>query len=260
MALIKTIKEIESMRKGGALLSRALQAAVDATKPGVTMRELDSIAEQAILEGGGKPSFKGFGSGGGTPFPSTLCISRNNEIVHGVGGRDITLEEGDIVGLDIGLWYEDMCVDMAVTVPVGNVSKEKLELMRLTRDALYVGVDAAVVGNMISDIGAAVEDVIDLKKYGIVRALVGHGVGHEVHEKPHIPNYRTKKFPDQEIKIGMCLAIEPMITTGSDDIETLEDGWTITTVDGSDAAHYEVTIVIGEDGPEILTLQPEIKI
>lgn len=259
MALIKTQDEIEKMREGGALLSRALQAAVDAVRPGVTMRELDAIAERVIREGGGEPSFKGYKGGGTTPFPSTLCVSVNNEIVHGVGERPIVLNEGDIVGLDIGLWLHGLCTDMAASVAVGNASKEKIALMRTTREAMYAGVDAAVVGNNISDISGAIEDVVG-KKYGIVKALVGHGVGHAVHESPHVPNYRGKQFPDMKLKPGMCLALEPMITTGSDDIETSEDGWTIVTTDGSDAAHFEVTIAITENGPEILTPQPEINL
>jgi len=246
------------MRQGGALLSRALQAAVDAAKPGVTMRALDEIATKVIEDGGGTPSFKGYKGGGDIPFPSTVCISRNEEIVHGVGSRDILLEEGDIVGLDIGCWYEGLCTDMAVTVPIGNITKERLALLRATRDSMYAGVDAALAGKMIADISGAVEDAVDTKKYGIVEALVGHGVGHQVHEKPHVPNFRSDKFPSVNIKENMCLAIEPMLTLGTHEIETADDGWTITTTDGSDAAHFEVTIAITADGPEILTPQPKI--
>lgn len=258
MALIKTADEIEKMREGGALLSRALQAAVDAVKPGVSMRELDEIATKVLEDAGGEPSFRGYTAGGDLPFPSTVCISNNDEIVHGVGNRDVVLKEGDIVGLDIGVWLHGLCTDMACTVPVGNITKERLALLRATRDSLFAGVDAAQPGNEIADIGAAVEDAIDAKKYGIVRALVGHGVGHDVHESPHVPNYRSRHTPYQEIQPGMCLAIEPMITTGGEDIETADDGWTIVTSDGSDAAHYEVTIAITENGPEILTPQPTI--
>ncbi len=260
MAMTKTTTEIEQLRQGGALLSKALQAAVDAAKPGVTMKELDAIAERVIREGGGEPSFKGYKAGGTIPFPSTLCISRNNEIVHGVGGREQVLNEGDIVGLDIGLWLHGLCTDMAVTVPIGNISDERMTLLRTTRDAMHAGVNAARAGNQIYDIGAAIEDAVDQKKYGIVKSLVGHGVGHAVHEAPHIPNYRAKGFPRVAIVEDMVLAIEPMITLGSDDIMTADDGWTITTVDGSDAAHFEVTLVVTEQGPEIITPQPKIRI
>ncbi|RMD52302.1 type I methionyl aminopeptidase [Candidatus Parcubacteria bacterium] len=260
MALIKTSREIEMMRQGGTLLARALQAAVDAVRPGVRLPELDDIARQIIEKDGGKPSFLGYTGGGKIPFPSTLCISVNNEVVHGPANRDIILQDGDIVGLDIGCWYQGLATDMAATVPVGNVSKERLALLRVTRQAMYAGVEAAVAGNVISDIGAAVEDSVNTKKYGIVRSLVGHGVGHAVHENPQIPNYRSADFPIIKIKPGMCLAIEPMITTGDWAVETNDDGWTIVTRDGSDAAHFEVTVVVGEDGPEIITPQPKIKI
>ncbi len=260
MSLIKTDEEIEKMREGGALLSRALQAAIDAAKPGVTMKELDDAATQVIEDGGGKPSFKGYKGGGDIPFPSTLCVSRNDEIVHGVGTRDKVLKDGDIVGLDIGLWLHGLCTDMAATTPVGNVSKERLALMRVTRDALHAGIDAVKAGGMISDIGEAVEDSLNTKKYGIVRALVGHGVGHEVHEKPHVPNFRTKRFPPVKMVENMCIAIEPMVTTGEDEIQTSDDGWTITTIDHSDSAHFEVTLAITENGAEILTPEPEVKI
>lgn len=259
MALLKTQDDIQAMREGGALLSRALQAAVDAVRPGITMAQLDAIATKVLEDAGGKPSFKGYASGDDEPFPSTVCISNNHEVVHGLGNRDVELKEGDIVGMDIGVWYKGLCTDMACTVPVGSITKERLALLRATRDSLFAGVDAAQPGHMLSEIGGAVEDAINPKKYGIVKALVGHGVGHEVHESPHVPNYRSKHFPDMELQPGMCLAIEPMITTGTDDVITSEDGWTIETADGSDAAHFEVTIAILEDGPEILTPQPFIK-
>lgn len=258
MAKIKTKEEIEILREGGVLLSRALQTAVDAVKPGITMRELNKIAENVLLEAGGKPSFKGYTEGGSTPFPSTVCISNNHEIVHGVGDRDIVLNEGDIVGMDIGVWWKGLCTDMAVTVPVGNVSEKRMNLLRKTKQAMLAGVGAARAGGLISDIGEAVEDFVN-GEYGIVKALVGHGVGHEVHEAPNVPNYRSSRFPRVDIVEGMCLAIEPMLTTGEDEIEVAEDGWTIVTADGSDAAQFEVTIAIGEDGPEILTPQPNVR-
>lgn len=260
MALVKTDSEVDAMRRGGALLSRALQAAVDAVKPGVTMRTLDDIATRVIEEGGGKPSFKGYTAGGSKPFPSTMCISVNHEIVHGLGNREIVLREGDIVGLDIGLWLEGLCTDMAVTVPVGKITKERLALLRTTRDAMYAGVDAATVGNTVMDIAGAIEDAVDQSTYGIVTSLVGHGVGHKVHEAPHVPNYRGKQFPAVKLVEHMCLALEPMLTTGSDEAVTADDGWTIETEDGSDAAHFEVTIVITKNGPEIITPQPNIAI
>lgn len=258
MAMIKTQEEIQAMREGGALLSRALQAAVDAARPGVSMRELDRIATEVIEAGGGTPSFLGYKGGGAIPFPATVCISRNEEVVHGVGTREIALQDGDIVGLDIGCWYKDLCTDMAVTIPIGKVSEDRLKLMRVTRDAMYAGVEAATLGHTVADIAGAVEDMIDTEKYGIVKALVGHGVGHKVHEAPNVPNFRSRSFPKVVLEEGMCLAIEPMVTGGSEEVKTAKDGWTITTIDGSMAAHFEVTIAVTKNGPEILTPQPTI--
>lgn len=257
MALLKKPQEIDAMREGGALLSRALQKAVDAVKPGVTMRELDAIIEGEIVAGGGKPSFKGYKGGGKIPFPSTACISVNNEVVHGLGTRDIVLQDGDIVGLDIGCWYKDLCTDMAATVPVGKISAARKKLLGITRDAMYAGVDAAIAGHTTHDMAAAIEGTVPAG-YGIVKSLVGHGVGHAVHESPHVPNFVSKAFPKTVLKPGMCLAIEPMVTRGTEDVYVAHDGWTIVTADGSDAAHFEVTIAITEAGPEILTPQPEI--
>ncbi len=260
MSLIKAPDEIQAMREGGAILSRALQAAVDAVKPGVTMKELDDIVTKVIEDAGGRPSFKGYTSGGSTPFPTTTCISRNDEVVHGLGNREIVLDEGDIVGLDIGCWYKDLCTDMAATVPVGRITEEHRILLLATRDAMMAGVEAAHVGKSVRTISAAVEAATDTKKYGIVKTLVGHGVGHAVHESPNVPNYVSKRFKDVELQTGMCLAIEPMLTLGGEDVGTGEDGWTIVTVDGSWAAHFEVTIALLPEGPEILTPQPDIGI
>ena len=258
MSLIKTADEIQAMREGGAILSRALQAAVDAVKPGATMKELDDMATKVIEDAGGVPSFKGYTSGGGTPFPTTMCISKNDEVVHGLGNREVVLHEGDIVGLDIGCWYKDLCTDMAVTVPVGKITQEHRMLLLATRDAMMAGVEEAKVGKSVRDISAAIEATTDTKKYGIVKTLVGHGVGHEVHEPPNVPNYVSKRFPKVELQTGMCLAIEPMLTLGGADVGTGEDGWTIVTLDGSWAAHFEVTIALLPEGPEILTPQPDI--
>ena len=258
MSLVKTNREIAAMRRGGALLSRALQAAVKAVRSGVTMKELDTIAREAIEAGGGKPSFLSYTTHGSKPFPATLCISRNDEVVHGIGTREEALVEGDLVGLDIGCWYEGLCTDMAVTVPVGAISPANKELLLVTRQAMRAGVAAAKVGESIRAISAAIEAEVDQQRYGIVKALVGHGVGHAVHEAPHVPNYVSKSSKDVPLQAGMCLALEPMLTLGTDEVVTAEDGWTITTADGSSAAHFEVTIAILDQGPEILTPEPEI--
>jgi methionyl aminopeptidase len=259
MALTKTDKEIDSMRRGGALLFRALGAAVKAVRPGVTLRELDEIGERVIRDGGGEPSFKGYQpSPQDTPFPSTICISVNEEIVHGLGNRDVVLKEGDIVGLDIGCWFEGLCTDMAVTVPVGQVSSEATKLMEVTKASLIAGVEQAKVGNEIKDISRAVEAYVKPHGYGVVRALVGHGVGHKVHEAPHVPNFVSGKYPSVEIEHNMCLALEPMLGLGGDyHVDTAPDGWSIVMSDGSLGAHFEVTIAVTkEGGAEILTPLP----
>lgn len=257
MALIKTAEEIQHMREGGALLSRALGAVVDAVAPGVKLFELDAIAERVIREGGGEPSFLGYRiAKEDPPFPSTICISVNEEIVHGPGNRPRELKEGDIVGLDIGCWYKGLCTDMAVTVPVGRVTSEAVELMRVTKEATLAGVAAVKIGGEIKDIGRAVEAVVNPHGYGIVRALVGHGVGHKVHEEPHVPNFVNAQAPRVPIMAGMCLAIEPMIALGSFEVETADDGWTIVLKDGSLGAHFEVTIAVLKEGIEILTPLP----
>jgi methionyl aminopeptidase len=257
MALVKTQNEIEIMRRGGALLSRALKAAVDMVAPGVELRQLDAQTERVILEGGGRPSFKGYKSHSkGKPFPSTLCISVNEEVVHGLGNRDRKLKEGDVVGLDVGCWFEGLCTDMAVTVGVGTISPEARRLLNVTRAALMNGVGNAKVGGTIRDISSAVEGTVKPHGYGIVRALVGHGVGHEIHEDPQIPNFVNEQSSHVVIQDGMCLALEPMITLGGYEVETADDGWGIVTQDRSLSAHFEVTIAITKDGTEILTPLP----
>ncbi len=245
------------MREGGHLLSRALKAACDAVRPGVTLPELDAIATRVIREGGGEPSFMGYKSHPeDKPFPSTMCISVNEEVVHGRGDRPIALKEGDIVGLDIGLWYKGLCTDMAATVPVGTVSEEATKLIAVTREACLAGANAVKLGGLIGDVAVAVEEIVNPHGYGIVRALVGHGVGHKVHEGPHVPNYVDKRYPKVEIVEGMCLAIEPMIGLGTWDVETAEDGWTVVMKDRKISAHFEVTLAVTREGIEILTPLP----
>lgn len=257
MSLIKTQEEITSMKQGGALLSRAIKTAAEAVAPGVKLAKLDTIAEDVMIEGGGKPAFKNYQSSpGGKPFPSTLCISVNDELVHGIGNRDIALKDGDIVTVDGGVWYDDLCTDMAVTVPVGEVSDEAKTLMRVTREALEKAIAAVEPGARVSDVGRAVEAVVEPYGYGIVRSLVGHGVGHAVHEPPQIPNFVDKRIEDKEFEEGMCVAIEPMLGLKGWAVETKADGWTIGMKDGALSAHFEQTIAVGSAGPIILTPSP----
>lgn len=261
MSLQKTEQEIELMRQGGQILSDALGKVVEAVRPGIKIQELDKIAEREIRAKGGQPSFLNFC----TPhdqcaFPSSLCVSINEEVVHGPADRDIELQEGDIVGIDVGCKFENLYTDMALTVPVGKVSKEASDLMAATKQSLLDAVAVVKVGGTVADIGRAVEGSVAPHGYGIVRQLVGHGVGHEVHEEPHIPNYYDKAFEKKKIVSGECLAIEPMITAGDWKIQTKDDTWTAATVDRSLAAHFEVTIVALESGPEILTPLPNIQL
>lgn len=242
------------MRECGALLSRGLKAAVDAAQPGVVLRDIDAAGERVLREGGGEPSFRGYKNRpSDKPFPSTLCISVNDEVVHAAGNRDLVLKNGDIVGLDIGVWYKGMCTDMAVTVPVGKVSKAAANLIAITKESMMYGIAAVHDGAAVSAIGRAVEDYVKPYKYGIVRDLVGHGVGKKVHEDPHIPNFYEKRYDDIKLKAGMTIAIEPMLTLGDWRVKTAEDGWAIKTVDSSLAAHFEVTILVTKGGYELLT-------
>ncbi len=259
MAKRKSAEEITIMREGGEILSRSLEAAARAVKPGVKLPELDLAATKAMRIAGGEPSFLQFSGHHDTdPFPSSLCASVNDEIVHGPALRDIELKDGDIIGLDLGCKYKGMYTDMAVTVPVGEITDEAEKLIEVTRDALHAGLDAVKPGNEIGDIGAAIEKFVAPTGFGIVRSLVGHGVGHAVHEDPRIPNFIDPSLPKIKMVEGMCLAIEPMITAGDYQITTLDDGWTCATMDGSLSAHFEVTVVVTADGFETLTPQPEL--
>lgn len=259
MSLIKSTHEIELLRQGGAILSAALGEVLKAVKPGVTMQALDQIAEQAIRSRGATPSFLGYTAGGDEPFPATVCISRNDEVVHGPGNRTIPLEEGDIVGFDIGCWYEGLCTDMAMTVGVGELIDGDLRsLMNVTRASLKKGVEAAKAGQKLQVISQAIENTIRPHGYGIVTSYVGHGVGHAVHEDPHVPNFVSEGFENPILRPGMVLALEPMVTLGSEDVYVAEDQWSAITADGSIAAHFEQTIVILETGPEVLTPFPEV--
>lgn len=255
--MTKTPEEIEKLRRGGALLSRALKAAVDAVKPGAVVKDIDAVAEKVIRDGGGTPSFLGYQNDkDDPPFPSTVCVSINAEVVHGLGNRDLTLKEGDVVGLDIGCWFEGLCTDMAVTVPVGKVDAAAAKLIRVTRQALMDAVAAVKVGGEIEDVARAVERSVGPHGYGIVRALTGHGVGHKVHEAPHVPNFTSPHHPKVKIKEGMVLALEPMLGEGDYRVKTADDGWAVVMADGKRGSHFEVTIVVTKDGPEIITPLP----
>jgi methionyl aminopeptidase len=258
MAMIKKPQEIEALRHSGALLSKTLREIREACVAGAHTKELDAIAQKRFAEAGGTASFLGYRIGDAGPaFPGTVCISINDEVVHGLPVPDRVIKDGDVVGLDIGVWLEGLATDMATTVIVGETDARTKELVAATRESLVRGLSVIKAGAWISDIGAAIEDYLKPFKFGIVKDLVGHGVGHAVHEEPQVPNYREPRAPKVRMEKGMVLAIEPMVTLGTWKVHVKKDGWTIATNDGSTAAHFEVTVAVTETGYELLTPWPD---
>jgi len=250
---IKSKDDIKALREGGKRLSRVMDALEDVLKPGITTRELDALAERLIRDGGDVPAFLNYQPAGAEyPYPATLCVSINDEIVHGIPGKRV-LKEGNIVSLDIGLIHKGLVVDMARTLAIGKVSEEILQLLKITKDALKAGIKAAKVGNKIGDISAAIEKYGVGAGYGIVRELGGHGVGHKVHEHPFVPNYGASGT-GPKLQEHMVLALEPMFNLGGDDVVLDADGYTYKTADCSFSAHFEHTIVLTKKGPEIVTV------
>ncbi len=248
MISIKSPREIEIMRRSGKITAKTLTVLIAAAKPGVTTGELDRLAEQTIRSMGGIPTFQGYHG-----YPSTICASVNEEVVHGMPG-DRTLANGDLLSIDIGTTLDGYVSDSAITIPIGTVSDEAKRLMRVTQECLMLGIAEMDVGKTLGDIGFAVQKHAEENGYGVVRALVGHGVGKKMHEDPQVPNYGTPAT-GTKLRAGLVLAVEPMITQGTWEVETLEDGWTVVTEDGKLAAHFEHTIAVTEEGPKILTLR-----
>jgi methionyl aminopeptidase len=250
MVTIKRPDEVARMRHAGQILVDVLEAFERALRPGVTTGELDAMAEEIIRAGDAVPSFLGYGSN--PPFPGSICASLNDEVVHGIPSRRRRIAEGDLVSLDVGCIWEGWHADCARTFYVGTPPPEVEQLIRATRRGMEAGIAAAVPGNRLGDVGAAIEAVAHEHGYGIVRPFVGHGIGQSMHEDPQVPNY-GRAGTGLRIEAGMCFAIEPMFTLGDDDVRVLPDNWTVVTADGSLAAHFENTIAVGESGPEILT-------
>jgi len=250
MITIKSPREIETMAAAGRIVAATLALVARHARPGVSTRELDALAEDFIRSHpGARPSFKGL-----YDFPATLCTSINEEIVHGIPSPARVLREGDLLSVDVGVWLDGLHADSAATFPVGPVSGEAQQLLRVTQQALAAGVAQARAGNHVGDIGHAVQHVAEQAGYSVVRELVGHGIGASFHEEPQVPNYgKPRRGP--RLVPGMTLAIEPMVNVGGPDIRTLEDKWTVVTEDGSLSAHFEHTVAIGENGaaPRILT-------
>jgi methionyl aminopeptidase len=252
-SFVKTNTEIESLRKSAARLAAVLERVILAAAPGVSTLELDILAEKLIREQGGEPIFKGYGAGGNIPFPATICSSVNNEVVHGIPRQDCILKEGDILKIDIGMRFEGMVSDMARTIPIGSVSEEALRLIRATEESLLAGIAAIRHGAKMLDYASAVQSVAEGAGYGVVRDLVGHGVGRELHEDPQIPNYTSKAMLNFTFEKGMTVALEPMINEGTWQVDLAEDDWTFITADGALSAHFEDTVLVTETGTEILT-------
>ncbi len=254
MATIKSAEEIAILREGGRRLAVILKKLSEATRPGVSSKELDNLAFRLVNEGGDKPAFLNYRARNtDKPYPASLCVSPNDEIVHGLpNGREKIFKEGDIVSLDMGLIHGGLYTDSAVTIPVGKVDAEALKLIEVTRGALKEGIKAARAGKRVGDISFAIEKFIKPYGYGIVRELAGHGVGYKVHEDPYIPNY-GKKGTGEVLREGMVIAIEPMINEGTEKIILDEDGFTYKTADGRRSAHFEHTVAIRHGAAEILT-------
>jgi len=279
MSYIKTQLEIKQIIKGGKILGEILEKLGKMAKPGVSTWEIDQEAERLIKEAGGRPAFKGYrGRKSEPPFPSTICASRNDELVHGIASKEKVLKNGDIFSVDIGMEYPvgrnkiqdtnnnqitnnkfqtGYYTDTAITVIVGEVPEKTKQLVDVTKKALEIGIAQCQVGNTVADIGRAIQDYIKPQGYGIVEDLVGHGVGHGVHEEPRVPNYYDKNMESWILQEGVVIAIEPMITMGDYHIKTADDGWSISTVDGSLCSHQEHTVVVTKDGPVVVTRRPD---
>jgi methionyl aminopeptidase len=247
MIIRKSRAEIEKMRAAGRIVAAVLKELEAMVCPGITTKELDRAAERLIRDAGAIPTFKGYRG-----FPASICTSVNEEVVHGIPGNR-KLKEGDIIGIDCGATYQGYVGDAAVTVPVGRVSPELERLIEAARIALHRAIEKCRVGNRLGDVSYAVQSYVEPLGYSVVRNYCGHGIGRQMHEDPQVPNY-GKPGTGPRLREGLVIAIEPMINMGNYDVEVLSDGWTVVTVDRSPSAHFEHTVAITEDGPQILTL------
>jgi methionyl aminopeptidase len=243
----KSPREIEQMAKAGAVVARTHELMREHVRPGVATEELDRIAEEFIRSEGGVPTFKGYRG-----YPAALCISRNDMVVHGIPGRD-ALAEGDVVAIDVGVTLGGFVADSAWSYAVGEISEEAQRLLEVCEASLYAGIEQARIGNRIGDIGAAIQERVERDNFSIIRNLVGHGIGRDMHEEPQIPNFGSPGRGPL-LAEGMTLAIEPMITAGGAEVVLLDDRWSIVTEDGSLSAHFEHTVAVTEEGPRILTM------
>ena len=247
MIILKSNREIDLMREAGRIVALALEKMRTSVKPGITTADLDRIAEEVITGNGARPLFKGYGG-----FPASICTSVNEEVVHGIPSLRL-LNSGDIISIDIGAEKNGYCGDAAVTLPVGEVSKEALKLLQVTKTALEKGIEKACPGNRLSDISHAVQNYAESHGFSVVREYVGHGIGTKMHEDPKVPNFGPSGRGPR-LETGMVLAIEPMVNQGTYQVEVLQDGWTVVTRDRKLSAHFEHTVAVTDNGPEILTV------
>ena len=247
LVTVKRPEEIARMRHAGAILVDILDALHEELRPGISTADLDRLAEERIRDAGAVPSFKGYHG-----FPGSICASINDEVVHGIPSPKRRINEGDVVSLDIGCIWQGWHADCARTWAVGSVPREVETLIDATRRGMEAGIAMALPGNRLGDVGAAIEAVAHEHGYGVVRPFVGHGIGTEMHEEPNVPNY-GRPGTGMRIEAGMCFAIEPMFNLGGDAVHVLDDDWTVVTRDGSLSAHFENTIAVTDEGPEVLT-------
>ena len=252
MVVIKSSRELQKMKEACRISANALVVAGKAVEPGVSTLEIDTIVRKYIEKEGATPSFLGYGG-----FPASACISVNNVVIHGIPSKKQILKEGDIVSVDVGAFYDGFHGDNAYTFRCGKVSEEAEALLKATEESLYEGIKQAKAGNRVGDIGSAVQKYVESRSYSVVRDFVGHGVGAKLHEEPSVPNYGT---PGRGVRLipGMPIAIEPMVNVGDYKVKVLSDEWTTVTADGSLAAHFEHTVAITSDGPQIMTI-PDLK-
>lgn len=247
MVRLKSDKEIDQIRESCRIVVDALRLAKDMVRPGLRLSELDRAIESLIKSKGAKPAFKGYRG-----YPASACLSVDDVVVHGIPGDEDILQDGQIIGVDIGVLKNGFYGDSAMTIPVGDVGREKAMLIQVTREALYEGLKHATVGHRVHDISAAVQAHVERHGYSVVRELVGHGIGRELHEEPQVPNF-GHAGTGMRLKTGMVFCVEPMVNMGTFEVYTRDDQWTVCTSDGSPSAHFEHTIAISDDGPVILT-------
>ena len=248
MIQLKNPLQIKEMKEAGRITGEALLVARESIREGMSTYELDKIIRNYIEKQGAKPSFLGYAG-----FPGSACLSINDEVIHGIPSKKRFLKEGDIVKVDVGAFYKGYHGDAARTIPVGKVSPEAEKLIKVTRDSFFAGVDKLVVGNRLGDVGHAINSLVVANGFSTVKKYIGHGIGHELHESPDVPNYGTEGRGTR-LCAGMTLAIEPMVNVGVDSVKELSDGWTVKTADGKLSAHYENTVALTSDGVIIMTM------